>query len=127
MTPKQRDAAARWNRAWVARTLRWFEDFDLLLTPTVCEPAPRLRELDPTQLSPQELLERMVPHMAFTEPWNATGQPAVSLPLAWSAEGLPVGVQLVAGPGREDLLLSVAASLMEAGPDPDSPRPRIHA
>ena len=126
-TPKQREAAARWNWAWVARTLRWFEDFDLLLTPTVCEPAPHLCELDPTQLSPQELLERMVPHMAFTEPWNATGQPAVSLPLAWSAEGLPVGVQLVAGPGREDLLLSVAASLMEVGPDPDFPSPRIHA
>jgi len=126
-TRKQRDAAARWNRAWVARTLRWFEDFDLLLTPTVCEPAPRLHELDPTRLAPQDLLERMVPHMAFTEPWNATGQPAVSLPLAWSAEGLPLGVQLVARPGREDLLLGVAASLMEIGPDPDFPRPRIHA
>jgi amidase len=124
---RERDASARWHRGWVARTLRWFEDFDLLLTPTVCEPAPRLRELDPTRLTPQELLERMVPHMAFTEPWNATGQPAVSLPLAWSAEGLPLGVQLVARPGREDLLLGVAASLMEVGPDPKTPTPRIRA
>jgi amidase len=65
--------------------------------------------------------------MAFTEPWNATGQPAVSLPLAWSSEGLPLGVQLVAGPRREELLLSVAASLMEIGPDPNAPRPPIHA
>jgi amidase len=126
-TPQHRAASARWNRAWVARTLRWFDDFDLLLTPTVCEPAPLLRELDPTRLAPQELLERMVPQMAFTEPWNATGQPAVTLPLSWSAQELPIGVQLVAGPGRDDLLLSVAATLMEVGPDPDSPRPRIHA
>jgi amidase len=127
LTRKQREEAVRWNQGWVARTLRWFEDFDLLVTPTVCETAPRLSELDPRRLMPQELLARMVPHMAFTEPWNATGQPAISLPLAWSAEGLPVGVQLVAGAGREDLLLGVAASLMEVGPKPDAPRPRIHA
>jgi amidase len=126
-TPSEREAAARWNADWVTRTLRWFASFDLLLTPTVPEPAPRLQELDPTQLAPLELLERMVPHMAFTEPWNATGQPAITLPLERSPEGMPVGVQLVAGPDREALLLSVAASLMDAAPDPSAPRPSIHA
>jgi amidase len=126
-TPSQRARAARWNADWNARTLRWFESYDLLLTPTVNEPAPRLRDLDPTRLAPLEMLERMVPHMAFTEPWNATGQPAISLPLGRCAEGLPIGVQLVAGGGREALLLSVAASLMGARPDPAAPRPRIHA
>lgn len=69
----------------------------------------------------------MVPHMAFTEPWNGTGQPALSLPLGFSADGLPVGVQLVADLGREPRLFSVAAALTDPGPDPAAPRPRIHA
>jgi amidase len=71
-------------------------------------------------------MARMVPHMAFTEPWNATGQPAISLPVGWSAAGLPVGVQLVAAPGREDRLLGVAGELLDALGDPER-RPPLHA
>jgi amidase len=122
-TPKQLAASRDWSRAWVARTRSWFDDFDLLLSPTVCEPAVPLADLDPHRHEPLELLEKMVPHMAFTEPWNATGQPALSLPLARSSEGLPVGVQLVAKPGREDWLLGVAAELLPAG----APLPSLHA
>jgi amidase len=48
--------------------------------------------------------------------FNATGQPAISLPLHWSADGLPVGAQLVAPYGREDVLIRVAAQLEEAEP-----------
>ena len=43
--------------------------------------------------------------------WNVTGQPAISLPLGETADGLPVGVQIVGPPGRDDLVLAVAAQL----------------
>ena len=53
---------------------------------------------------------------AFTSPFNPTGQPAISIPLHWTPSGFPVGVQLVARVGREDLLLQVAAQLEAAAP-----------
>jgi amidase len=59
-------------------------------------------------------------------PFNMTGQPAVSLPLHQSAEGLPIGVQLVAGTGREDLLIRIASQLEQAVPW-SGRRPRLHA
>jgi amidase len=120
-------AASAFETRWVETTRRWFAHVDVLVTPTVSEPAPLLTSLDPRRLSPLEMLDRMAPHMAFTEPWNATGQPAISLPLAATDTGLPVGVQLVAGFGNDALLLSVAAQLMDLTPDPNAPIPRIHA
>ena len=57
-----------------------------------------------------------VPAAVFTAGFNTTGQPAISLPLHVSDEGLPIGVQLVAAYGGEDLLLRVASQLEEAAP-----------
>ena len=59
---------------------------------------------------------RATPYAIFTAGFNSSGQPAISLPLHWSADGLPIGVQLVAAYGREDLLLRVAAQVEQAEP-----------
>ena len=52
----------------------------------------------------------------FTPAFNMSGQPAISLPLHWNADGLPIGVQLVAAYGREDVLIRVAVQLEAAHP-----------
>jgi amidase len=95
----------------------WYESgFDLLLTPTLGEPPPLLGTFDDSGADPVAGLMRGVQTATFTAMFNVTGQPAISLPLHWSEDGLPIGVQLVAGFGREDVLLRVAAQLEEARP-----------
>ena len=102
---------------YAVRLARWWAGgWDLLLTPTSAEPPPRLGELVPDPAQPLRVGRRFARISAFTMPWNVTGQPAISLPLHWTASGLPVGAQLVAAHGREDLLLRVAAQLEEAMP-----------
>lgn len=95
----------------------WDEDdgWDLLLTPTEPSPAPPLGVLAPLA-DPGQRLRVEAATSAFLAPWNITGQPAISLPVHQTDEGLPVGVQLVARYGREDLLLRVAAQLEQALP-----------
>jgi amidase len=117
VTPEEYLEAAAAQQAWAVRVSSWFASgFDLLVTPTVPEPPPLLDDLDGARLDPYTLLDRMAPHLAFTEPFNVTGHPAMSLPLHWTADGLPMGVQLVARLGREDLLIRVAAQLEAAAP-----------
>jgi amidase len=97
--------------------LQWWDTgWDLLLTPTMAEPPARLGEFAPTPDDPTRGFTRSIPFAIFTSPFNISGQPAVSLPLSWNAAGLPIGVQLVAAYGREDLLVRVAAQLEEAMP-----------
>lgn len=94
----------------------WADGFDLLLTPTVGEPPPRLGRFVDDPTDPLQPLERSGLLAAFTGAFNVSGQPAISLPLHWTVEGLPVGIQLVAAYGREDLLLRVAGQLERAQP-----------
>ncbi|HEY8495294.1 MAG TPA: amidase [Myxococcota bacterium] len=89
----------------------WASGFDLLLTPTTAETPPRLGEFHQPPDQPLRAFLRGAPFGAFTFPINLTGQPAISLPVHASAEGLPLGAMLVAASGREDVLLRVAAQL----------------
>ncbi len=95
----------------------WWEDgFDLLLTPTMGEPPTPLGAFEPEPGNPASPIFRSIPTAGFTAFWNSTGQPAISLPLHWSGDGLPIGIQLVAPYGAEDMLIRVASQLEEAAP-----------
>jgi amidase len=94
----------------------WADGWDLLLTPTLGEPPVHIGEHDPRPDDPLAGMKRAHRFVPFTPPWNVSGQPAISLPLHWNAEGLPIGVQLVAAYGREDVLIRVAAQLEAAHP-----------
>jgi amidase len=100
----------------------WGEGFDLLLTPTLGAPPPKLGEL----LNPAGGAAAVAALVPYTTHFNVTGQPAISLPLHWNDAGLPVGVQLAAAYGREDLLIRIAAQLEHAAPWADR-RPPVSA
>lgn len=95
---------------------QWWEGHDLLVTPTLGQLPPKIGELEPPPDDPFATQERTGLLVPFTTHFNVTGQPAISLPLHVSTGGLPVGVQIVAAYGREDLLIQVAAQLEEAAP-----------
>jgi amidase len=98
-------------RGLAAEALARVAGFDLLLSPTTPELAPVVGSLE--RDDPWESIGLLVAYAGFTAPMNATGQPAVSLPVATTESGLPVGVQLAGAIGAEPLLLSVAARLEE--------------
>jgi amidase len=94
----------------------WTEGWDLLLSPTLAEPPTRIGEHDALPDDPMAGMKRAARFIAFTPPFNTSGQPAINVPLHWTHDGLPIGVQLAAAYGREDLLLAVAAQLESAHP-----------
>jgi amidase len=104
----------------------WTSGFDLLLTPTAAAPPPDLGYLTSTPEEPLRAILRSAPYGAFTLPWNLSGQPAISLPCRWTGNDLPLGIQLIAANGREDLLLRTAAQVETASPW-SGRRPHIHA
>ncbi len=109
--------AGKWIDGYTRRMASWWAGgFDILVTPTITQPPPKLGELRPPEDDPLGHMDKVVGLIAFTPPFNVTGQPAVSLPLHWNADGLPIGIQLVAAYGREDLLFGLAAQLERALP-----------
>jgi amidase len=115
-------ASARFTRA----VGMWFADgWDLLLTPTLSQPPMRLGEMVAGDGDVLEVLAKAGPYAAFTSSFNVTGQPAISLPLHWNDAGLPIGVQLVAAYGREDVLFRIAGQLEQAAPWADRHPPGV--
>ena len=102
-------ARARRHTARLART------YDVVLTPTVADETPRIGYLDPTA-DYQQIIDRLQDWVAFTPLQNVTGEPAISLPLAVSANGLPVGMMFCAPIGQEARLLELAYELEDARP-----------
>ncbi len=102
------NAYCRHMAAW------WAAGNDVLVLPTCPRPPGTLAELDPA--GGEAATARMAEFAELTTPFNITGQPALSLPLHWNEEGLPVGVQLVAGYGREDVLIRLGSQLEAAAP-----------
>jgi amidase len=97
--------------------------YDLLLSPTLGEVPPPLGSFDDSGDDPLDAIRRAGLTAAFTAVYNVTGQPAISLPLHWSEEGLPMGTQLAAPFGDEATLISVAAQLEQARPWADRVAP----
>jgi amidase len=95
---------------------RFFTRYDVLLTPTMCRPPHPLGVLAMTGTDPKAYLEAILGTIAFTSPFNTAGTPAMSVPLAWSKEGLPLGVHFAAGFDEEATLVRLAAQLEKAQP-----------
>ncbi len=97
----------------------FFERYDILLTATLAEPPAVIGRFDH---KPEDYVDyrmgpgRVFDYSPFTAAFNASGQPAVSLPLHWTTDGLPVGVHLAAPFGQDEMLLGLSARIEEAAP-----------
>ena len=103
-------ASVEWFHSYTRQMASWWQEFDLLLTPVIAEPPPKIGELRDPRTGTKRLRELLL----FTAQFNITGQPAISLPMHSSKEGLPIGVQLVAAMHGESLLLQVGQQLEDA-------------
>lgn len=112
------------QQIWAQQTLyryarvaaAFHETYDLWLTPTLAAPPIKLGIIDINADTVEGGFEHILGYVPFTAMQNATGQPAINLPLHWNKDGLPIGVQFVARYGGEMLLLKFAAELEKASP-----------
>jgi amidase len=120
-------AAEEYYNVITRQVARFLAGCDVLLTPTnTCLPLPLgTHNLDAPGATVQDLFNHLAPIETFTALFNATGHPALSLPLHRSRFGLPIGIQLIAGFGQEAKLLRLAAALEAASPWRDR-LPQIH-
>jgi amidase len=103
-------------KAMTREIFRAFTAFDVLLTPVLSTPVPKVGFIDPVRLDPRELDKRQAQTFGFTPPFNMTGQPSLSLPLMHSADGLPVGMMFTGKWGDEATLYRLAGQLEKAHP-----------
>lgn len=102
---------------WVSRQFaRFFSDYDVLLTPTLAEPPVPLGTFDSPEDDPLKGFRRAGEFVPFTGICNMTGQPAMSVPLYWNSEGLPIGSHFIGRFGDEATLFRLAAQLEQARP-----------
>jgi amidase len=102
-------------RRIAARALRALAPYDAVLTPTLAQPPLRIGEIR-DDADPARDFENQKAFTPWTSAWNLTGMPAISLPLHWTPEGLPVGVMLAGRPAEEHLLLALAAQVEGEAP-----------
>ncbi len=95
---------------------RFFEDWDAWLTPTLAQPPVELGTFDTNESDFEKAFAPLLAYLPFTPMFNATGQPSISLPLAWSRAGLPLGVMFTARFGDEGLLYRIAGQMERARP-----------
>ena len=96
---------------------RWGRDFDVLLSPTSAILPPKAgATMEAQHATPDQPVLDVVASVSFTAFGNVTGLPGVSLPVHWTGEDVPVGVQLLAGPWQDGRLLALAAQLEAASP-----------
>jgi amidase len=107
--------AVGWLQLLARRVVSFWEDVDVVLTPTLALPPVPIGWQDAVEGAIEQLL-RNTEFTPFTAIANLTGQPAMSLPLAWSETGIPIGVQAIGPPAGDALLLSLAAQIEEARP-----------
>ncbi len=100
---------------YASRVDRQLQEFDLLLSPVLRRPPIRIGEQAGT-LPFEQVIDPLVDYVSYTPVWNATGHPAMSVPLGWTRDGLPVGSQFIAGLGQEQRLLEMAYELEAASP-----------
>ena len=113
VTAPQYVTTVNWLHGFSRRVARWWEDgWDALISPVINGIPPEIGWLT----DPDEGGARVAQLLQYTAQFNVTGQPAISLPLYTSNEGLPIGVQFVAGTGREDVLVRLAAQIESADP-----------
>ena len=94
----------------------WHADYDIWLTPTLGAPPPRNGSFALEREDVVAGFGSMTDYVPFTAIQNATGQPAINVPLWWTPDGLPMGTQFVGRVGEEALLLQLATQLEAAQP-----------
>lgn len=94
----------------------FFETCDVFLSPTLCAPPLRIGELNSMSEDPAHIVPILRRYMPGTSMFNMSGQPAMSVPLAWNAAGLPLGMMFAARFGDEATLFRLAAQLEQARP-----------
>lgn len=128
---QQQNAAAHYQDVEAMHQIGWAvaadcDSFDVVLTPTLPNPPQKIGYFDMSLPFEKYNFDILVPEVVFTLPHNVSGLPGISLPLHWSAEGLPCGVQFITKHANDGLLFRLAAQLEEAQPWFDR-IPPIHA